>query len=181
MGFYVPIFFVEINCSDLPSRIDSWEDIRDILEDIYVSNGEYGYFSVARNFWHAYAFSDICNGLGSNDLGFILDDFACLNNSELITSQIAIDDVLSEISKGLPKAYSGECDLGDSSWICEDFSSEEIAQAYSLSVVKRAINAGYSRGIDQLIDLFSFVKSLKEAISTAIGNNKELLYAKPPP
>ena len=181
MGFYIPIFFVEINCSDLPKNIDSWEDIREILEEIYTSNGDYGYFSVARNFWHAYAFSEISSGLGSKDLSFILDDFVCLNNSELLTSLSAIDYVLSEISKGLPKVYSGECYLGDSSWICEDISSEEIAQAYSLSMAKRAINAGYSRGIDQLIDLFSFAKSLKEAISSAIDNNNELLYAKPPP
>ena len=81
MGFYIPIFFVEINCSDLPMRIESWEDIREILEGIYASNGEYGYFSVARNFWHAYAFSDIWSGLGIKDLGFVLEDYVCLKKS----------------------------------------------------------------------------------------------------
>jgi len=181
MGFYIPIFFVEINYSDIPTRMDSWEDIREILEKIYNSNGEYGYFSVSRNFWHAYALLDICNGLGTQDLDFVWDDIVCLKSPELISSKVALDDVKTEISNGLVKVYSGGCDLEHSSWICDDYSSKEIKQAYSMSLAKRVINGSYSDGIEQLIDLFSYTKSLYEAISSAIENKKALLYAKPPP
>ena len=161
--------------------MDSWEDIREILEKIYISNGEYGYFSVSRNFWHAYALLDICNGLGTKDLDFVSDDIVCLKSPELISSQKAFNDILNEISNGLPKVYSGGCDLGHSSWICDDFSSEEIKKAFSMSSVKRVINDQYSDGMEQLIDLFSFTKSLNEAISSTIENKKALLYSKPPP
>ena len=93
MGHHISVFYFVIDYSEIPTSMDSWIDVSDLLTKYYESKDGLGYQSVSWNWWHQYALDDVCKGLGIEGLEFVVKEVVCLESIELRQAQEALKKV----------------------------------------------------------------------------------------
>lgn len=171
MSHYVPVFFFPVEESQVPQTLVVWDDALPLMKDRLENRDEFGLReSVSRNWWHQHALDLLCRGLQIGGLEFINSEVVCLRTDELETASEALDAVLNRIADDIPDLGSFEHTDIEGLRIPEHKRAIEQAQ----SSYRIEVDADW--GLEAAIGFYSFVKSLREAISEALVGNQCLLY-----
>jgi hypothetical protein len=190
MGYSIPVFFMPIARSELPPTLKSWHTVEPLLGELYPKAAATGLReSVSRNWWHQAALEHICQVLGIPGLDFVQLEIACLCGEELAAAARALDQVLNELSDGLPYLGSkaeetAEIELLRGNWGPEGFdyyASITLRNAFAKAEPSFRVDARVDYGLEAVVGFFSFVKSLRAALGEALSQEKCLLYVQPQP
>jgi hypothetical protein len=190
MSHSIPVFFFLLDCSEAPSRLESWSDAEQLIGSHYSRQDDQAIWSsVSRNWWHQDAVAKISQKLNIAHLEFTMSEVALLQVDELETAAESLDSLLSSFAGGVPDLGPIDSNDGTLWWLARgiedneviELSSQDVQVAFQEARASRSVDEGSVVGYRSLVGFFSFLKSLRQALGEAMDGRKCLLYVRPQP
>lgn len=176
MGDSIPVFFFPIERRSVPGLLRTWEDASDLIEERYKEPQLHGLRqSVSRNWWHQLALESMCMSAGINGLEFVSAEVACVRNISLPMVIQAIDKALLLSVTGIPSF--GENEVG----VIAEVRLEENRDAVTEAQPSFDVSCERDSGHEAVVGFWRFIKSLRESVSEAFKQGKDLIYVAPHP
>jgi hypothetical protein len=168
MSQYMPVFFFPLDKSQIPEKLETWEDAISLLENPL--ENKHLFESVSRNWWHQNTLNLICRGLQISGVEFVISEVACLCGDDLQAASEALDRVLNSITDDIPDL--GQFEHTDVKGLRIPEHRRAVEQARPSSKVSGDADWGF----EAAVGFYSFVKSLREAVREATIARKCLMY-----
>jgi hypothetical protein len=177
MGHYISVLICVIDPSETPSRLFSWEDAADVIDDRlnkWVQEGNTKGFlqSTSKNWWHQHLLHLICQAYDIAGLEFTAQEIACLRKQDLLAGDVGLSKLFQIIET---QRLQDKLDMfGDYSDVLDQGYLAAFHEAKIVADVEE-----YDGGFRAAVSFFSFLKSLKATTVEAYQANSFLLYIMP--
>ncbi|MEM0980821.1 MAG: hypothetical protein AAGH78_11170 [Cyanobacteria bacterium P01_H01_bin.58] len=177
MGHNLPVYFFHIDKQKLPQDSHDIHAIESL--EIWGECDKHRIWKVtSRNWSYPFGLHAICEELEISGLGFVVSEFACLDNQAAREALAAAEQLLLEILNEIPTLSNNQRE--DQIWWLhktrygEKFSSDIFRQAFDEAEVSYDIDDGKYK--NSVVGFYSFLKSLREAMFEAISTDRLFVY-----
>jgi len=182
MSYSIPVFLIPISYEEIPSKLENWHSAHNILNQYADISDENKLWRItSRNWWLEWHLIRMCEFLEINELEFVGMEIACLGNAELLNGRAAIGKLFDAISDGMPD-FPPDFYPDENLLDYQDIPRQKFREALRESKPAFDFYAyDSSESYEGLVDFFSFVKSVQDAIDYSLERKKFLLIVQPQP
>ena len=179
MGHNIPTFFFPVHKDDLKGSELSEEFVQELLGNKYDSRFDEGIREVSsRSWWYQETTLELAKLLDISGLKFLSEELLLLDYLGLSQASNSLAQLTSEISSTIPifsehvqEEYSG----------IKELRKVDCSLAYEQSSPAYEVNPSVDSGFEAVVGFYSFLKSLRAAIDSALENDQYLIYYRPQP
>jgi len=170
MSHLIPVIFFPVAEAEVPTRLETWDDVAALVGRKLDTAPHSGYRQAAsRNWWHLNALWRLSMALTGADLGFLMDEVSCLGPETLTRASHSIERVLLMAQGRIPNLGAYEhTDLA--------LLRQPGAEAAVSAAVAEPLVESRDSGSGAAIAFYSFVKSLLAAIDECLSTGSRLMY-----
>ena len=187
MSYFLPVYFIPVDRDEVPLRCETWSDVEPLIALRHSKKDSTNlYVSTSRNWWHEDALGQICRGVKVAGLEFISEEIVLLEATQIQDAIDGLENILSLVQEGVPDLGEYEVDHGSVWWLkrasdTREFTKEEFVKAFELSAPVIDAKVEAEMGFGALVGFYTYLKSLKQSLQEAQGQNKLWLYVQPKP
>jgi hypothetical protein len=179
MGHNIPTFFFPVHKDDLKGSEFSEKFVQEVLGEKYETRFDEGVREVSsRNWWYQETALELAKQLDISGLNFLLEELLLLDKPSLSQAADSLAQLISEISSTIP--VFSEYEQEEYSGI-KELRKVDCSLAYERSSPAYEVNPSVDSGFEAVVGFYSFLKSMRAAIYSALEKDQYLIYYRPQP